>query len=91
MLKPVLAIYVLGTLSAWYVWGALGLFPLPATSTYFIGSPAVKKAVIHLSNGNDFIPDSLSRMTLKHPRYSLSLAAPIARNVTISIPADSRN
>lgn len=38
----------IGTLSAWYVWGALGLYPLSGTKEYFVGSPAVEKATIHL-------------------------------------------
>jgi predicted alpha-1,2-mannosidase len=38
-----------GQVSAWYVWSALGLYPVnPASGVYVIGSPLVQKAVIHL-------------------------------------------
>lgn len=42
-----------GTMSAWYVWVAFGLYPLTGTTTYFVGSPSVETAMIHLTNGND--------------------------------------
>ena len=38
-----------GQISAWYVWSAIGLYPVNAASgIYVIGSPLVRKAVIHL-------------------------------------------
>ncbi len=38
-----------GQMSAWYVWSALGLYPLnPADGVYVIGSPIVEKATIRL-------------------------------------------
>lgn len=38
-----------GQISAWYVWSAMGLYPVnPASGIYVIGSPIVQKAVIHL-------------------------------------------
>lgn len=38
-----------GQVSAWYVWSAIGLYPVnPASGVYVIGSPLVQKAVIHL-------------------------------------------
>jgi putative alpha-1,2-mannosidase len=40
-----------GTMSAWFVWGSLGLYPLTGTKVYFVGSPAVDKAVIRLPKG----------------------------------------
>ena len=40
-----------GTMSAWYVWTALGLYPLTGTDTYLIGSPVVNKATIKLLKG----------------------------------------
>lgn len=42
-----------GTLSSWYVWSAMGLYPMPAETRYLLGSPLFEKAVIHLENGND--------------------------------------
>lgn len=39
-----------GEISAWYVWSALGLYPVnPADGIYVIGSPLVEKAVIQLN------------------------------------------
>lgn len=40
-----------GTLSAWLVWGMLGLYPLTGTTTYIVGSPTIDQAVIHLPSG----------------------------------------
>jgi predicted alpha-1,2-mannosidase len=38
-----------GQMSAWYVWSALGLYPLnPADGKYVIGSPLVEKATLQL-------------------------------------------
>lgn len=45
-----------GQLSAWYVFSALGFYPVcPGQNTYVIGSPIFEKAVINLENGNQFI------------------------------------
>ena len=44
-----------GQMSAWYVFSALGFYPVtPGTSQYIIGSPIVKSAVINLENGKTF-------------------------------------
>ena len=41
-----------GQTSAWYVFSALGFYPVcPATDQYVVGAPLFKKAVIHLENG----------------------------------------
>jgi predicted alpha-1,2-mannosidase len=41
-----------GQMSAWYIFTALGFYPVcPASDYYVLGSPAVPKAVVHLSNG----------------------------------------
>ncbi len=41
-----------GTLSSWYIFSALGFYPLAGTDKYWIGSPNVDGAEIRLSNGN---------------------------------------
>ena len=42
----------LGGLSAWYVWSALGLYPMtPGTADLALGSPVFPRAVITLSSG----------------------------------------
>lgn len=43
-----------GTMSAWYVWSAIGLYPLAGQTTYFIGSPIFDSAAIRLENGKTF-------------------------------------
>ncbi len=44
-----------GQTSAWYVFSALGFYPVaPATDQYVIGSPLFKRAIINLENGNQF-------------------------------------
>lgn len=41
-----------GQTSAWYVFSALGFYPVtPATDEYILGSPIFDRAVLHLSNG----------------------------------------
>jgi predicted alpha-1,2-mannosidase len=38
-----------GQLSAWYVWSAMGLYPVdPASGQYILGSPVLDSATIHL-------------------------------------------
>jgi len=42
----------LGAMSAWYVWSALGMYPMtPGTTTLALGSPVFTRAVITLSDG----------------------------------------
>jgi putative alpha-1,2-mannosidase len=39
-------------MSAWYVWSALGMYPMNAASgDYFLGSPIIRQAIIKLENG----------------------------------------
>lgn len=41
-----------GQMSAWYVFSALGFYPVtPGSADYAIGSPLVKSATLHLENG----------------------------------------
>ncbi|REE98346.1 lectin [Thermomonospora umbrina] len=43
----------LGTMSAWYVWSALGMYPMtPGTSDLALGSPVFTQAVLTLPSGN---------------------------------------
>lgn len=44
-----------GQTSAWYVFSALGFYPVcPGSGEYVIGSPLFPKATIHLPNGKEF-------------------------------------
>lgn len=41
-----------GQMSAWYIFSALGFYPLcPGSSRYALGSPLVTRATLHLENG----------------------------------------
>ncbi|MBR3767589.1 MAG: GH92 family glycosyl hydrolase [Clostridia bacterium] len=41
-----------GTLSSWYVFSAMGFYPLAGTDKYWIGSPNIDSATVTLGNGN---------------------------------------
>ena len=41
-----------GTLSAWYVLTATGLFPIAGTDTYLVGSPRFNRVTLHLAGGD---------------------------------------
>jgi hypothetical protein len=44
-----------GQMSAWYVFSALGFYPvLPGSDQYVLGTPLFERAVIHLEDGTDF-------------------------------------
>src|SRR5262249_57622072 len=63
-----------GEQSAWYLFSALGFYPLVMGSgEYAIGSPLFKKATGHLQNGKDLV--------LKAPRNSAHHASAHALNV----------
>lgn len=40
-----------GTLSSWYIFSAMGLYPVAGTDRYWIGSPNVEKAEVNLGTG----------------------------------------
>lgn len=45
----------LGQMSAWYVFSALGFYPVnPGSGVYDIGTPSVEKVVLNLENGEKF-------------------------------------
>jgi putative alpha-1,2-mannosidase len=45
-----------GQTSAWYVFSAMGLYPVcPGTDEYVLGSPLFNKVTLHLENGNTFV------------------------------------
>jgi len=45
-----------GQMSAWYVFSALGFYPVcPGSDAYLIGSPLFDQATINLSNGRKFV------------------------------------
>ena len=45
-----------GQTSAWYVFSALGFYPVcPGSGEYAVGSPLFEKAVVHLEDGSDIV------------------------------------
>lgn len=48
-----------GQTSAWYVFSALGFYPVcPGTDEYAVGAPLFKKATLHFENGNRLVIDA---------------------------------
>jgi len=51
-----------GQMSAWYVFSALGFYPVcPGSDQYAIGSPLVTKATIHLENGKTLTINTINQ------------------------------
>jgi predicted alpha-1,2-mannosidase len=44
-----------GTLSAWYVWAAMGMYPLAGTDRYVLGAPIFDRIEIHPDDGSEAI------------------------------------
>ena len=51
----------LGALSAWYIFGALGFYPVAGTDQYWIGSPNVDEAVLQLGGGKTLTVKAVSQ------------------------------
>jgi predicted alpha-1,2-mannosidase len=47
-----------GTLSSWYVWAAIGLFPNAGQPFYYIGSPVFSRSVMHLEQGRSLVVEA---------------------------------
>ncbi len=62
-----------GQTSAWYVFSALGFYPVcPATDQYVLGTPLFKKATLHLENGKAFTiaaPDNSDENKYVHKAF----------------------
>jgi predicted alpha-1,2-mannosidase len=51
-----------GQMSAWYIFSALGFYPVaPGSDRYDLGSPLVKEAVINLENGKSFTVSAVNQ------------------------------
>ena len=64
-----------GQMSAWYILSTLGFYPVnPTCGEFVIGSPQVKKAIIHLSNKKSFTikADNYSEMNIYQEQPSLN-------------------
>ena len=51
-----------GQMSAWYIFSALGFYPVaPASDQYWLGSPAIKTALVNLENGKTFSVEAIGQ------------------------------
>ncbi len=71
----------LGTMSAWFIWSALGFYPvIPGAPIYTIGSPLFEKATIHLANGGRFDVEAPGASLVKKYVRSVALdGAPLGK------------
>jgi predicted alpha-1,2-mannosidase len=57
----------LGQMSAWYIFTALGFYPVaPGSNQYVIGRPFIEKATLNLPDGKHFVV-SADHLDAKHP------------------------
>ncbi|HVU94339.1 MAG TPA: GH92 family glycosyl hydrolase [Puia sp.] len=51
-----------GQMSAWYIFSALGFYPVaPGSDQYALGSPSVKNATLNLENGKTFVVEAIDQ------------------------------
>jgi putative alpha-1,2-mannosidase len=84
------------TMSAWFIWAALGLYPLPSTETYILGSPVISSARIYRRMGNNtllaFNINAAENRPWKHEVESVNLGGrPLDRFVTHSMLSQSNS
>jgi len=89
-----------GQTSAWYVFSALGFYPVcPGTDQYVLGSPLFKKATIHLENGKNVVINAphnnaenrfIKRVELKRETYTKNYLkhTELMEGITIEIEMD---
>lgn len=63
-----------GQMSAWYVFSALGFYPvMPASGVYVIGSPVFDQATLQLGNGRQFTVETINNKDVNMYVQSLEL------------------
>jgi predicted alpha-1,2-mannosidase len=53
-----------GTMSSWYVWNAIGLYPNAGQPYYYIGSPLFRRTQINLINRRNFTIEALNTSSI---------------------------
>jgi predicted alpha-1,2-mannosidase len=62
-----------GQMSAWYVWSAIGMYPVtPGSGYYDLGQPLFERVEINLDNGNSFIINNKLPSNTSSIRYNLN-------------------
>jgi len=75
----------LGSMSSWYVFSAMGFFPVcPGRPLYDLGSPIFRKVTLHFPNGKNFIINTENNTTENHFVKSISLNRSEHRKTWIS-------
>jgi predicted alpha-1,2-mannosidase len=73
-----------GQTSAWYVFSALGFYPVtPGVPEYVIGSPLFDKVTMHLQNGNAFTIEAENNKDKNHFIQSMRLNNALYNNTWI--------
>lgn len=52
-----------GTMTSWYVWSSIGLFPNAGQNYYYIGSPLFTRTRIRLEGGREFVIEAANTST----------------------------
>jgi predicted alpha-1,2-mannosidase len=74
-----------GQMSAWYIFSALGFYPVdPVSGKYQLGTPLFKKAVINLYNGKKFVINTVKNSSSSFYIRSVKLNGKIHKAATIS-------
>lgn len=77
-----------GQTSAWYVFSALGFYPVcPATDQYVLGAPQFKKIILTLDNGKQFIINAPNNSDSNRYVQSAILNGKVYTNNWLSQPA----
>ena len=63
------------TMSAWYIFAALGFYPLPSTEDYILGSPIITRAKIHRKQANGVIQPFTIEVKHKSKGYRVESVA----------------
>jgi predicted alpha-1,2-mannosidase len=70
-----------GTLSAWYVFSALGFYPLAGSDVYVIGTPLFDRATLHLAGGDLVIIREGEGLFIRSATFGgRTLSSPILRH-----------
>lgn len=74
-----------GQMSAWYIFSALGFYPVnPGSTEYAIGSPTIQSAIISLENGKKFTIKTVNQNSKNVYLSKIKLNGKILSNLTLN-------